>query len=142
MSTGSAEVSSLSADELFTRMCAWDDANYILGCGTKEGSDTETTDGIVDGHGYSVLTCVQAVAGTSTRFNLVKVRNPHGKGEFETGVWDDDGPGWSEHPEVKEALQPVLGVDDGVFWVSQEEFFRYFTTVYVSASDMTEFLED
>ena len=43
---------------------------------------------------------------------------------------------------MKEALQPVLGVDDGVFWVSQEEFFRYFTTVYVSASDMTEFLED
>ena len=30
----------------------------------------------------------------------------------------------------------------GIFWVSKEEFFRYFTTVYLSASDMTAFKED
>ena len=30
----------------------------------------------------------------------------------------------------------------GIFWVSKEEFFQYFTTVYLSASDMTHFKED
>ena len=129
----------LSPKELFDRMCAWDEQNYIIGCGTKAGSDTEATDGIVDGHAYTVLTCVRNVAGTS--FSLAKVRNPWGKGEFESGQWDDDGPGWSDHPEVKDALQPALGVDDGTFWVSDSEFFQYFHTIYLSASDMTAFLE-
>ena len=57
-------------------MCAWDACNFILAAGTKAGSDTETTDGIVDGHAYTVLSCVAGVAGT--RFDLVKVRNPWG----------------------------------------------------------------
>ena len=87
-----------------------------------------------------MLTCVSKVAGTE--FDLAKVRNPWGSGEFESGLWDDDGPGWDEHPEVKEALKPDLGVDDGIFWVSKEEFFKYFHTVYLSASDMTKFKED
>jgi hypothetical protein len=127
----------LSAEQVFDRMCAWDEQNYIIGCGTKAGSDTETTDGIVDGHAYTVLTCIKNVAGTSLR--LVRVRNPWGQGEFESGQWDDDGPGWDQYPEVKDALKPALGVDDGVFWVSDSEFFKYFKTIYLSASDMTQF---
>jgi hypothetical protein len=47
-----------------------------MGAGTKSGSDTEDTDGIVDGHAYSVITCVNDAAGTE--FDLVKMRNPHG----------------------------------------------------------------
>ena len=38
-------------------------------------------------------------------------------------------------------MKPALGVDDGIFWVSREEFFNYFKTIYLSASDMTAFLE-
>ena len=45
-------------------MCAWDDSNYILGAGTRAGSDREDRDGIVDGHAYSVLTVLDNVAGT------------------------------------------------------------------------------
>ena len=129
----------LDENELFERMCAWDDADYIMGCGTKAGSDSETTDGIVDGHAYSVLRCVNDVAGTE--HDLIKVRNPWGKGEFESGMWDDDGPGWDQFPEVKAELQPVMR-DDGVFWVSKQEFFKHFGTIYLSAKSMTEFLED
>lgn len=57
-------------------------------------------------------------------------------------MWDDDGPGWKAYPRVKKELKPKLGVDDGIFWVSKEEFFTYFHTVYLSASDMTKFKED
>ena len=70
----------------------------LVQCGTKAGSDTEATDGIIDGHAYTVLTCVKNVAGTN--FDLAKVRNPWGQGEFQSGRWDDDGAGWSEYPEV------------------------------------------
>ena len=31
---------------------------------------------------------------------------------MQNGKWDDDGPGWKEHPDVKAALNP-LGIDDG-----------------------------
>ena len=39
-------------------------------------------------------------------------------------------------------LQLVVWTDDGVFWLSREEFFRYFTSIYVCAASMTAFLED
>eukprot|EP00425_Heterocapsa_triquetra_P037167 CAMPEP_0195064068 /NCGR_PEP_ID=MMETSP0448-20130528/10275_1 /TAXON_ID=66468 /ORGANISM="Heterocapsa triquestra, Strain CCMP 448" /LENGTH=52 /DNA_ID=CAMNT_0040095057 /DNA_START=51 /DNA_END=206 /DNA_ORIENTATION=- len=48
------------------------------GTKTKVGSDSSATDGI--GHAYTVITCLNDVAGT--QFDLVKVRNPWGKGEF------------------------------------------------------------
>ena len=127
-------------DEVFDRMCAWDAANYILAAGTKSGSDTENTDGIVDGHAYSVLSCVRN-AGGNEEVDLIKMRNPWGKGEIDKGEWDDDGPGWDKYPEVKAALNPEVK-DDGIFWVSKSEFFQYFKTIYVCAKDMTAFKDD
>jgi len=88
---------------------------------------------------YSVLQCKADVAGSG--HDLLQVRNPWGSGEFESGEWDDDGPGWEKFPEVAEALG-FVAADDGVFWVSKEEFFRFFPTLYLSASDMTHFKED
>ena len=73
--------------------------------------------------------------------DLVKMRNPHGSSEIEKGVWDDDGPGWEQYPQIKAELNPVVA-DDGIFWVSKDEFFQYFVSVFLSASDMTQFLAD
>ena len=82
---------------------------------------------------------VAKVAGTN--FDLAKMRNPWGRGEFVSGMWDDDGPGWDRYPAVTAVLQPEAK-DDGICWVSKEEFFEYFHTVYFSASDVTAFKED
>ena len=101
--------------------------------------DTKDTDGIVDGHAYTVLRAIEDVAGSG--FDMVQVRNPHGHGELENGYWDDDGPGWDEHPSVKKALRPVQR-DDGIFWMSKEEFFKYFHNIYLCAKDMSDFLRD
>ena len=119
----------LSEAEVFERMCAWDDANFILGAGTKSGSDRNKTDGIVDGHAYSVLTYRDSVAGTE--IDLIKVRNPWGRGEFPHGEFDDDGPGWKKYPQIQKELgvNPDHPVDDGIFWMTAQEFFRYFETL-------------
>jgi hypothetical protein len=45
------------------------------------------------------------------------------------------------YPEIKKELNPVAA-DDGIFWVTKKEFFQYYQTIYLSASDMTQFLED
>ena len=49
--------------------------------------------------------------------------------------------GWDKWPQVKEYIKPVVA-DDGLFYVTPKEFFDMFGTIFVSASDMTEFLED
>jgi len=134
---GGGELSStIDKDAMFEKLCAFDDENFIMGCGTKAGSDSEDTEGIVDGHAYTILACESNVGGTD--WDLVKVRNPWGKGEFTSGQWDDDGPGWDQYPAVKEVCKPVKA-DDGVFWVSKDEFFEYFHTVYLCARDMSTF---
>lgn len=125
-------------NEMFERMCAWDDQNYVMAAGTKAGSDSNTTDGIVDGHAYTVITCLNDVAGTE--HDLVKVRNPWGKGEFTSGRWCDDGPGWTEFPEVAAVCKPTKA-NDGVFWLSKAEFFKYFKTIYLCAQDMNAFIQ-
>eukprot|EP00427_Karlodinium_veneficum_P054832 CAMPEP_0169425090 /NCGR_PEP_ID=MMETSP1017-20121227/68381_1 /TAXON_ID=342587 /ORGANISM="Karlodinium micrum, Strain CCMP2283" /LENGTH=577 /DNA_ID=CAMNT_0009534903 /DNA_START=198 /DNA_END=1928 /DNA_ORIENTATION=- len=118
----------ITPTELFERMCKWDDENYLMGCGSKAGSDKQNTDGIVDGHAYTILQCIDNAGGS--KFDMIKVRNPWGKGEFSVGKWDDNGPGWKEHPEVKAACKPVQA-DDGIFWMDSDEFFKYFHTIYL-----------
>eukprot|EP00656_Telonema_subtile_P049254 TRINITY_DN6077_c0_g4_i6.p1 TRINITY_DN6077_c0_g4~~TRINITY_DN6077_c0_g4_i6.p1 ORF type:complete len:525 (-),score=118.49 TRINITY_DN6077_c0_g4_i6:156-1730(-) len=127
----------VTENDLFERMCAWDDAGFVMGAGTRAGSDTEDHEGIVDGHAYTILDCVNDVA--DTEFDLIKVRNPWGRGEFKSGKWDDDGPGWTEFPQVKAALNPVA-IDDGIFWLEKSEFFAFFGTVYLCAKDMSSFV--
>lgn len=128
----------LNRDELFLRMCKWDDDNYVMAVGTKAGSDTNVADGIVDGHAYTVMQCIDNAGGTE--FHMIKVRNPWGRGEFTSGIWDDDGPGWEQYPSVREACHPV-NADDGIFWIDAEGFFGHFKTVYLCAHDMHEFLK-
>jgi hypothetical protein len=136
---GGGKDTELNEDELFLKLCAWDEVNYIVGAGTTGTSDENETDGMVDNHAYSVIESRNNVAGTG--IDLIKVRNPWGRGEIEDGMFDDDGPGWDEYPQIKFALNPVVA-DDGIFWVTKQEFFRFFQTIYMSASNMTEFLED
>ncbi len=129
----------LNEDELFEKMYAFDVENFIVAAGTNGTSDKNKTDGMVDNHAYSVIEAVRKAAGTN--IDLFKVRNPWGKGEIENGEFDDDGPGWKQYPEIKKMLNPVVA-DDGIFWMKKQEFFRLFDHIYVSASNMTHFLED
>jgi len=136
---GGSRDKELDDEEMFLRLYAWDQVNYIVGAGTSGTSDKKSTGGMVDNHAYSVIESVDNVAGTD--IDLIKVRNPWGSGEIEDGEFDDDGPGWDKYPQIKKALNPVVA-DDGIFWVTKKEFFVFFETIYLSASNMTEFLED
>lgn len=124
----------LNGDQLFERMCAWEDAGFMMAAGTRSGSDSNDTDGIVDGHAYSILDVENDVG--SDNFDMIKVRNPWGSGEMKSGKWDDDGPGWDQHPDVRAALNPVE-LDDGIFWLEKDEFFEYFHSVYLCAMDVS-----
>jgi Calpain family cysteine protease len=110
---GSAEVE-CTQDELFMKMYAFDQENYIVAAGTTGGNNKKKTDrGLVDNHAYTVIEAVHNAAGTG--IDLFKVRNPWGTGEIEDGDFDDDGPGWDKYPQIKKLLKPVVA-DDGIFW--------------------------
>merc|ERR1740121_112874 len=128
----------ITAEDLFERMVEWDDHNFLMCAATQSGSDKQDHQGIVYGHAYTVLTCLSDVADSGV--DLIKVRNPWGRGEFKSGKWDDDGPGWDEHPEVHDFIKPAQ-VEDGAFWVTPEEFFHYFKVLYLCAHDMSEFIK-
>eukprot|EP00529_Nitzschia_sp_RCC80_P010350 CAMPEP_0113464634 /NCGR_PEP_ID=MMETSP0014_2-20120614/13303_1 /TAXON_ID=2857 /ORGANISM="Nitzschia sp." /LENGTH=776 /DNA_ID=CAMNT_0000356723 /DNA_START=84 /DNA_END=2414 /DNA_ORIENTATION=+ /assembly_acc=CAM_ASM_000159 len=130
----------LDEDELFDRMCIWNDSNYLVAASTKGASDENMTDGLVDNHAYSIIDCQNDVCGTG--LDLILVRNPWGKGEIDSGRFGSHGRGWREHPEIEEALDPIHDADDGVFWCTKEEFFEYFEAVYLGASDLSKFLLD
>lgn len=137
---GGTGTDALDEDELYCRMCRWNDTNYLVGASTKGASDEKMTDGIVDNHAYSVIDCQNDVCGTG--MDLILIRNPWGKGEIERGHFGSHGPGWKEYPQIEEALEPIHDADDGVFWMTREEFFQHFEAVYLGASDLTRFLLD
>jgi Calpain family cysteine protease len=126
----------MDEDELFDKLYACDKMNYIVGAGSKGGG---TDEGMVDNHAYTVIRSVKNACGTG--IDLLQVRNPWGKGEIENGEFDDNGPGWEKYPQIKALLNPAFA-DDGIFYVTKKEFFDFFKTIYISASDMTRFKED
>jgi hypothetical protein len=67
----------LDEDELFIRMCDWNDNNYLIAASTKGVSDANMTDGVVDNHAYSIIDVLNNVAGTN--IDLILVRNPWGR---------------------------------------------------------------
>lgn len=83
------------------RMCHWDDKNYVMCAGTKAGHDTNLTDGLCDGHAYTVAKCINNAG--DTQFDMIKVRNPWGRQEFDCGDWVDGGKNWDRYKQVYEA---------------------------------------
>jgi len=125
----------ITADQLFDKIVAWDETNYLVGAGTDGRSDDENTDGIVDNHAYSVIDSRHDIGGTG--IDLLLVRNPWGTGGgLQNGEFMTNGPGWSKYPEVRHELNPIPE-DTGLFWVTKAEFFRYFPTIYLCKFNMT-----
>lgn len=133
--------SGLNIDELFQRMCEWSKENYLLGAGTVPGDDhDEYADGIVRGHAYSILACLEFTANNGDKLDLVQLRNPWGGSEYQCGRFDDDGPGWDDYPELKEAVKFHVA-DDGVFWMTKEELFQFYNCIYCGAANMKEWVK-
>lgn len=87
--------------------------------------------GIVLAHGYTLLDVRSNVA--SSGVDLLQLRNPHSANEWK-GAWGDESPEWAEHPSVKALLRPEVR-DDGVFWISKEDFAMHFEAIYICRFD-------
>ena len=95
--------------------------------GDGRGEHLETN-GLIKGHAYSLLSIHDVTKYDGTRETLVRIRNPHGHGEW-NGPWSDNSEEWLGLCDcVKKSLKYSQNEDGGFFmsfndWVDQYELF-------------------
>lgn len=82
---------------------------------------------LVDAHAYSLIAAKEITKDNGSKVRLVQVRNPWGKKEW-NGDWSDKSPLWTEHTKAQVNYK---NADDGCFWISFEDYdkFFYITTI-------------
>jgi hypothetical protein len=117
--------------------------------GKKSGPSGEQMledEGLVAGHAYSVIQAKEvteskkvSLAGMNValdmgmsgkaKVRLVQLRNPWGTFEWK-GDWSDKSPLWKQHPHIQKEVK-FEDLDDGAFWMTFEDFSKYYTRVNV-----------
>uniref|UniRef100_A0A4W4GKL9 Calpain catalytic domain-containing protein n=1 Tax=Electrophorus electricus TaxID=8005 RepID=A0A4W4GKL9_ELEEL len=103
----------------------------LINCANSLGPMEKRNDlGIMFRHAYSV-TGLETVKTTLGPVELVRVRNPWGKGEWE-GPWSDcNGPEWRTVSKEEQRRLERVAVDDGEFWMSLSDFRQNFEIMEV-----------
>ena len=132
-----AYIGPLTAEEFFKYVEEWDSKDYLMCAGiiAKKNPNLKHVDhseaegdlenGLVTKHAYGVLGSYQGHG-----VQLVRVRNPWGKKQEYYGDWGDASEKWKENPEVAKEVNFKQRVD-GVFWMTIQDFCKYFTLVQV-----------
>jgi calpain-15 len=143
-------------DLQWARLLSFYEAGFLCGasCGCGDGGAAAAAAaeamGLLSEHAYSILD-VRAFSSNSVHARLIKLRNPWGQLEWK-GDWSDHSPLWT--PALRRQLaHPVAGAyeqrgqmaaaasasdgsglqpsDDGVFWMTWDDFRDYFSAVDV-----------
>ena len=107
-----------SSDQPFT------EKGYLCIFSTSSSKKEAQDLGIILKHAYSILGAMEVSEGM-TSHRLVKIRNPWGGFEW-SGDWSDSSSLWTE------GLMKQAGFskqDDGTFWMSLEDFIKYFSEI-------------
>jgi hypothetical protein len=96
----------------------------------QENEEASKSWGLIANHAYSVLdTGGGPHTGWSGGRSFLRLRNPHGEGEWK-GDWSDLSPLWDSHPEIKRRLITQRGYeadgDDGAFWMELSDISTWF----------------
>jgi len=131
----------ISREELFSRMCAWDDANYMMVALSDKGVQSAPKQkGKIVGHMYTIRRVLDNCGDSG--LDMIELRARRGVERPQLGGWGDDGPNWLEYPQVQEACGAGVRDDSGIFWTQKEEFFDRFHTIYLCAMSMRAWLQD
>ncbi|XP_078466336.1 calpain-9-like isoform X1 [Lampetra fluviatilis] len=119
--------------DLFRIMCKARQKGSMMGCSidvtNASESEARTSNGLVKGHAYSI-TGVDEVNYRGQKVKLLRIRNPWGEVEW-NGAWSDHAPEWKALDQgERNRLQQVMA-EDGEFWMSFDDFMRYFTKMEI-----------
>lgn len=120
-------VAQKNIDSFWEKLLKYKENGYLLGAGSPEnpqGDRAISDEGIIQGHAYAVLGLSEFESE-----KLIQLRNPHGSGGAEwTGDWSDNSMKWNA--KAKNLLKPEAK-EDGVFWMSLNDFVYEFKCLYV-----------
>lgn len=95
--------------------------------------DTKDQSGIVAGHAYSILS-VHTPRLTTSNIRILELRNPWGIFEW-NGDWSDKSDLWSKYPGVSLEIGKPSVKDDGIFYMSWEDFIKNFSRIGIIFPD-------
>ncbi|KAI9655670.1 MAG: hypothetical protein M1831_004822 [Alyxoria varia] len=114
---------------------------FLFGCGSRRGNDSNGApdkEGFVRSHAYTVLEAKEIKRQSEVEkdgkrtgetkeevVRLLKIRNPWGRVEW-NGAWSDGSKEWT--PKIMKELDHTFG-DDGIFWISYEDFLKYYRDI-------------
>ena len=115
-------------DMIWNKFSEGEKKGYIMTAGTS--GDTYNLDleenGLVPGHAYTIIK-VQEFNTSYGKAKLVNIRNPWGNGEW-SGEWNDSSSRWNN----VNGGRPTAKKNDGSFWMSIEDFCKYYVIVGIS----------
>ncbi|PHT61484.1 hypothetical protein T459_34677 [Capsicum annuum] len=115
----------LASGRLWSQLLRFKQEGFLLGAGSPSGSYVHiSSDGIVQGHAYSILQ-VREVDG----HKLVQIWNPWANEVEWNGPWSDPSPEWTDR--MKHKLKHVPEANNGIFWMSWQDFQIHFRSIYV-----------
>ncbi|XP_058806410.1 calpain-A-like isoform X2 [Phymastichus coffea] len=133
---------------LFSILLKAYERNSLMGCSIEPDPnvlEAETPQGLIRGHAYSI-TRVKYVdiqtPNTVGKIPLLRLRNPWGNEAEWNGPWSDGSPEWRFIPDhEKEELGLTFDVD-GEFWMSFQDFKKYFERVEICNLNPDSLTED
>ena len=103
-----------------------DQNNCLISCSTSSNPQIEKV-GLVEGHAYTLISFTQITTSQGKKVYLFKIRNPWSQGEW-NGDWSDKSSLWDSKAKSQVQFQ---NKEDGVFFMSDTDFFKYFKHVEI-----------
>ncbi|XP_032453780.1 calpain-B isoform X14 [Nasonia vitripennis] len=133
---------------LFSILLKAYERNSLMGCSVEPDPsilEAETPQGLIRGHAYSITRVKYVDIQTPNqmgRIPLLRLRNPWGNEAEWNGPWSDGSPEWRFIPDhEKEELGLTFDVD-GEFWMSFQDFKKYFTRLEICNLNPDSLTED
>ncbi|XP_026669575.1 calpain-B isoform X4 [Ceratina calcarata] len=133
---------------LFTILLKAFERNSLMGCSIEPDPnilEAETPQGLIRGHAYSITRIKYVEIQTPNQYGripLLRLRNPWGNEAEWNGPWSDQSPEWRFIPDhEKEELGLTFDMD-GEFWMSFQDFTRFFTQLEICNLNPDSLTED
>ena len=112
--------------EIVKQLQNCDIENSIIACTTTSSTDVSSV-GLITGYTYNLLEIYQIQTSDGNNVYLFRLRNPWSIGEW-NGDWSDKSPLWDDNAKSK---VKYLDKEDGIFYMSDNDFFKYFKHVEI-----------
>ena len=120
------DIKEKDAKEILEEMKEADQANCLISCGTKPTNDIRKY-GLVESHAYTIIGLNEIETIYKTKYTLIRLRNPWSDTEW-NGDWSDNSILWDQKTKSQVNYKKS---DDGIFYMSSIDFFKYFQTVQI-----------